>query len=173
MRKIRLPISIVMLLIGGMATGQSGAPGKKFENHYLTITILPGWTVEPSVDQNLNIVHGKYHLSVNPIFTHATSVARFEQVAVGPSVEAVTSKLDDPSDSYKCALWPPKKMIVNKAMSLSILYTTASKSDVGCTFFIPPRPNLTLVVLSRPAASLSGSDLTSTARAPRASTPLR
>jgi hypothetical protein len=133
MRKIRLPISIVMLLIAGVAVGQSSAPGKKFENHYLTITILPGWTVEPFVDQNLSIIHGKYLLSVNPIFTHATSVAKFEQVAVGPSVAAVTSKLDDPSDSYKCALWPPKKMIVNKAMSLSILYTTASKSDVGCT----------------------------------------
>jgi hypothetical protein len=134
MRKTLLAISIVMLLIGGVAAGQSLAPGKKFENHYLTITILPGWTVQPSVDQKLKMIRGKYLLSINPIFTHATSAARFEQVAVGPSVEAVTSKLDDPSDSYKCALWPPKKMIVNKSMSLSILYTAASKSEVGCTF---------------------------------------
>jgi hypothetical protein len=134
MRKTLLVIPIAMLRISGIGVGQSHAPGKKFDNQYLTMTILPGWAAEPSADQKLSFIHGKYLLTINPIFTHATSAARFEQVAVGPSVEAVTSKLDDPSDSYKCALWPPEKMIVNNSMSLGNLYTTASKSESGCTF---------------------------------------
>jgi hypothetical protein len=37
-------ISIVMGLIG-VTDGQTGAPGQKFENQYLTMTILPEWTV--------------------------------------------------------------------------------------------------------------------------------
>jgi hypothetical protein len=44
MRKALLSISIVMFLIG-VTDGQSGAPGQKFENQYLTMTILPEWTV--------------------------------------------------------------------------------------------------------------------------------
>lgn len=134
MRKTLLVIPIAVLLISGIAVGQSHAPGKKFENQYLTMTILPGWAAELSADQKLSIIRGKYLLAINPIFTHATSSATFEQVAVGPSVEAVTSKLDDPSDTYKCALWPPEKMIVNRSMSLGNLYTAAAKSEVGCTF---------------------------------------
>jgi len=133
MPKALLPISIVVLLIGGIALGRSHEPGKKFDNQYMTMTILPGWAAERSVDRKLSIIHGKYLLTIDPIFTHATSAAKFEQLAVGPSVEAVTSKLDDPSDSFKCALWPPKQLIVTKAMSLSTLYT-ASKSENGCTF---------------------------------------
>jgi hypothetical protein len=134
MRNTLRVIPIAMLLITGVGVGQSHAPIKRFDNQYLTMTILPGWAPEPSADQRLSIIHGKYLLTINPIFTHATSVARFEQVAEGPSVEAVTSKLDDPSDSPKCALWPPEKMIVNKSMSLGNLYTTSSKSESGCTF---------------------------------------
>jgi hypothetical protein len=70
MRKTLLSISIVLFLIG-VTDGQTGAPGKKFENQYLTMTIRPEWTVGPSVDQTLNIVHGKCLVSINPIFTHA------------------------------------------------------------------------------------------------------
>ena len=107
MRKMLLVIPIAMLLISGIAVAQSHAPGKKFENQYLTMTISSGWAAEPSADQKLSITDGKYLLTINPIFMHATSVARFEQVAEGPSFDAVTSKLDDPSESYKCAVWPP------------------------------------------------------------------
>ncbi len=133
MRKTPLLISIVVLLISCIVVGQSHEPVRKFDNQYMTITILPGWAAKPSGDQKLSISRGKYLLTIDPIFTHATSAAKFEQLAVGPSVEAVTSKLDDPSNSVKCALWPPSQLIVNKAMSLSTLYT-ASKSEDRCTF---------------------------------------
>ncbi len=69
MRKTLLVIPIAVLLISGIAVGQSHAPGKKFENQYLTMTILPGWAAELSADQKLSIIRGKYLLAINPIFT--------------------------------------------------------------------------------------------------------
>jgi len=137
MRKTLLAISIVMLLIGGIAVGQSGAPGKKFENHYLTITILPGWAVEPSVAPHLNIIRGKYLLSINPIFTHASGVTggRFSEIVGGmASVDAVMGKVDGPASGIECAQTPAKGLTITKAMTLSNLYTDSSKSENGCTF---------------------------------------
>jgi hypothetical protein len=49
MRNTLSAISLVMLLIGGVVAAQSGAPGKKFDNQYVTLTIVPGWTVRPSL----------------------------------------------------------------------------------------------------------------------------
>jgi hypothetical protein len=136
MRKTLLAISIVMLLIGGIAAGQSRAPGKKFDNQYLTVTIVPGWTVRPSVDQKLNIVHGKYLLSINPIFTHASGVTggRFSEIVGGmPSVDAVMGKVDGPASGIECAQTPAKGLTITKAMTLSNLYTDSSKSENGCS----------------------------------------
>jgi hypothetical protein len=79
----------------GVTDGQTGAPGKKFENQYLTMTILPACTVGPSVDQTLNIVQGKYLLAINPIFTHPSGVTggRFSEIVGGmPSIDAVMGK---------------------------------------------------------------------------------
>jgi hypothetical protein len=43
MRKTPLLISIVVLLISCIVVGQSHEPVRKFDNQYMTITILPGW----------------------------------------------------------------------------------------------------------------------------------
>jgi len=137
MRKTLVAISIAVLLVVSIAVGQNGVPGNKFENHYLTITILPGWTVEPSVDQNLNIIRGKYLLSINPIFTHASGVTggRFSEIVGGmPSVDAVMGKVDQPAGGFECSQSSAKSMTVTKAISLSNLYTDSSKSENGCTF---------------------------------------
>jgi hypothetical protein len=75
MRKSMLVIPLAVLLISGVVVGQSHAPGREFENQYLKMTILPGWAAEPSADQKLSIIRGKYLLTINPIFTHATSSA--------------------------------------------------------------------------------------------------
>lgn len=135
MRKILLPAAIGIILTG-VAGAQSRASVTKFDNRYLTMTILPGWTVGPSEDQRLNIVHGKYLLTIDPIYTHASGgiCGKFEGVAHGPSIEAVMSNTDHPAGGFECALWPPKETIVAKAMSLSNLYTDSSKSKNGCTF---------------------------------------
>ena len=131
MREMLLLISIGTVLMGGFATGQTGVRATKFENQYLTMTILPGWTVTPSEDQKLNIVHEKYLLTIDPIFTHASGIicGRFEDVAHGPSVDAVMSNTDHPAGGFECSQWPPEAMIVTKTMSLSNLYTDSSKSE--------------------------------------------
>ena len=137
MRNTLSAISLVMLLIGSVVAAQSGAPGKKFDNQYVTMTIVPGWTVRPSVDQTLNIVHGKYLLSINPIFTHASGVTggRFSEIVGGmPSIDAVMGNVDQPAGGFECSQASAKGITVTKAMTLSNLYTDSSKSENGCTF---------------------------------------
>src|SRR6266566_7061273 len=59
-------------------------PGE-FENQFLAIQIVPGWTVATSTGQTLTLVKGKYLLSINPIFLHASGVigGRFGEIASG------------------------------------------------------------------------------------------
>jgi hypothetical protein len=137
MRTTLLVNSISMLLISGIAVGQSHAPGKKFDNQYLTMTILPGWAPEPSADQKLNIIHGKYLLTINPIFTHASGVTggRFSEIVGGmASIDAVMGKVDQPASGIECAQSPAKGTTLTKTITLSNLYTDGSKSENGCTF---------------------------------------
>jgi hypothetical protein len=142
MRKALLAIPIAVFLTSGIAMGQS-APGKQFENEYMTIMIVPGWTVRPSVDQKLDIVHGKYLLSINPIFTHASGVigGRFSEIVGGmASVDAVMGKVDQPASGLECAESPAKGIPVTKAIALSNLYTDSSKSENGCAFPFSGQP---------------------------------
>jgi hypothetical protein len=137
MRKTLLAISITALLLTGIAVGQSHAPGKKFENQYLTMTILPGWAAEPSADQKLSILHGKYLLTINPIFTHASGVTggRFSEIVGGmASVDAVMGQVDQPASGIECAQSSAKGTTITKTITLSNLYTDGSKSENGCTF---------------------------------------
>src|SRR5258708_39224196 len=88
-----------MLLIsaGVFAAQSSSSTGRRFENQYLTITILPAWSEGSSVDQRLNLIQDKYLLSINPIFTHASGVTggRFSEIVGGmPSVEGDTANVD-------------------------------------------------------------------------------
>src|SRR5690348_14931241 len=59
-------------------------PGQ-FENQFLAIQILPGWKVTTSTGQTLTLVKGKYLLSINPIFLHASGVigGRFGEIVSG------------------------------------------------------------------------------------------
>jgi hypothetical protein len=98
------------------------------------MTILPEWTVGPSVDQILNIVQGKYLLSINPIFTHASGVTggRFSEIVGGmPSIDAVMGNVDQPAGGFECSQASAKGMTVTKAIRLSNLYTDSSKSQNG------------------------------------------
>jgi len=110
--------------------------GEKFESPYLTMTIVPGWAVTPSTDQEVRVTHGKYVLSINPIFTHASGVTcgRFPELAGMPSVEAVMANVDQPAGGVECSQSSSQPTIINKSMSLSNLYTDRSKSENGCTF---------------------------------------
>jgi hypothetical protein len=112
------------------AQARTHHPGE-FENQYLTIQILPGWTVATSADQTLNLIQGKYLLSINPIFTHASGIkgGRFSEIVHGPSIHAVMSNVDQPAPEDACS--QSEAMTVTKtappglqeAISLSNLYT--------------------------------------------------
>jgi len=109
--------------------------GRPFDNQYLTMTIVRGWTVVPSADQKLNLSRGKYLLTINPIFTHASGVegGRFSEIVEGmPSLDAVTGNVDQPASGGECA--QSDATIVTKTISLGNLYTDNSKTGNGCTF---------------------------------------
>lgn len=109
----------------------------EFENQYLKIQILPGWTVATSGDQTLNLIDGKYLLSINPMFVHASGVigGRFSEIVRGKeSIDAVMGNVDQPAGGFECAEWPPEELIVTRTMSLRNLYTDSSKVNNGCTF---------------------------------------
>lgn len=110
---------------------------EKFDSPYLTMTIVPGWTVTPSADQTVQITQGKYVLNIDPIFTHASGVicGRFPELAGGlPSVQAVMANVDQPAGGFECSQSSSKPTVINKDISLGNLYTDRSKSENGCTF---------------------------------------
>src|ERR1700716_3195123 len=95
-----------------------------FESPYLSITIVPGWTATPSADQRVRVTHGRYVLSINPIFTHASGVicGRFPELAGGmPSVEAVMANVDQPAGGFECSQSSSKPAIINREIALSNL----------------------------------------------------
>ncbi len=108
----------------------------KFESPYLTMTVVPGWAVTPPVDQRVEVTHGKYVLTINPIFTHASGApcGRFPELGGMPSIEAVMANVDQPAGGFECSQSSSQPTIINKNMSLSNLYTDRSKSENGCTF---------------------------------------
>jgi hypothetical protein len=116
---------------------QAKARPPELENQYLKIQILPGWTVAASGDQTLNLIKGKYLLSINPLFTHASGGigGRFSEIVSGnQSIDAVMGNVDQPAGGFECAQMPFSAMVVTKAISLSNLYTDSSKVNNGCIF---------------------------------------
>lgn len=109
----------------------------EFENQYLKIQILPGWTISNSSDQTLNLIKGRYLLSINPMFVHASGPigGRFSEiVSAKKSIDAVMGNVDQPAGGSECAEWPAEELVVTKAMSLRTLYTDSSKVNNGCIF---------------------------------------
>jgi len=90
---------------------QASTRPNQFENQYLKIQILPGWTVAPSTDQTLNLIEGKYLLSINPIFVHASGIigGRF-----GESIDAVMANVDQPAGGFECAQSAREELVVTK-----------------------------------------------------------
>ncbi len=114
--------------------------GRIFSNQFLSLTILPGWTAR-SIDQTLELIHGKYTLSINPMFVHASGVTggRFSEiVAEMPSVTAVMRNVDQPAGGWECS--QTDRMLVTSSISLLNLYTDKSKTGSGCTFPSDPQP---------------------------------
>lgn len=118
----------------------SSGRSRTFSNQFLTITILPGWTTRPA-DPTLDILHGKYILSINPIFSHASGITggRFPEIAARmPSVDAVMKRVDQPAGGWVCS--QADTMNVSSTISGSNYYTDKSKAGNGCNFPLDPKP---------------------------------
>ena len=134
-----------MLLAGARILSGQASPraDKRFDNQYLTITILRGWIVDTSVDQTLNLVRGQYLLAINPVFAHASGIegGRFSEIVEQmPSVSAVMRDVDQPASGGECTLNQSQALKVTKSISLGNLYTDSSKTGNGCVFPTSGRP---------------------------------
>lgn len=120
----------------------SSGTGRTFSNQLLTIKILPGWTARPA-EPILEILHGKYILSINPIFSHASGITggRFpETTARMPSVEAVMRHVEQPAGGWECSQSDTSDtMVVTETLSGGSVYTDKSKTGNGCTFPMDPQ----------------------------------
>lgn len=127
---------VFLLLAGALLATQSGlADARRIDNPYLTIRILPGWTVGASPDQRLNLEKGKYRLTINPVFTHASGIVggRFSEIVEGmESLVAVTRNVDQPASGSECAQYDA--LVVTNEISLGNLYTDSSKTGNECVF---------------------------------------
>lgn len=118
----------------------SSAKSRTFSNQFLTITILPGWTARPA-QPTLDILHGKYILSINPMFSHASGVAggRFPEIAARmPSVDAVMKRVDQPAGGWECSQNDTIK--VSSTISGSNYYTDPSKTGNRCNLSLDSQP---------------------------------
>lgn len=115
----------------------------EFENQFLRIRILPQWTMAATEDQTLNLVRGKYLLSIDPIFTHASGIIGgrvAEYAGEKQSIKAVTANVAQPAGGFECAQMPSDAIVVSENLSLWNLYTDNSKVGNGCVFPSNGRP---------------------------------
>ncbi len=61
---------------------------RKVDNQFLTMTVVAGWTRQESGEQRLNLRHGKYLFTINPIFEHASGImlGRLPEIVEGYQV---------------------------------------------------------------------------------------
>ena len=119
-----------------------GRPSE-FENQFLAIQVLPGWTTATSADETSNLLKGKYLLSINPMFTHASGVigGRFSEIVSGKeSIDAVMHNVDQPAGGFECSAWPPEEIVATEQIKLRNLYSDSSKAGNGCIFPSSARP---------------------------------
>ncbi len=134
----RVAVSILLFSATIAVTQNSSPRGRTFENQYLKMTILPGWTVISSPPE-VKVTHDKYVLTINSIYVHASGVegGRFgEATAEMPSVTAVRADVEGPWGTTCAQDQPGQEIIVNAKMSLGNLYTDDTKANVdgGCKF---------------------------------------
>jgi len=134
----RIIVSIV-LFAASVAIAQSSKPHDgAFENQYVKMSVLPGWTVTSSPPLT-KLTRGKYVLTINSIYTHASGIegGRFgEATSYMPSVTAVRAGVEGPWGTTCSQDRPDQKLVINSKLSLSNLYTNDTKANVndGCKF---------------------------------------
>ena len=110
-----------------------------FENSYIA------WMDDGSNrrSQALSLVRGRYLLSIDPIFTHASGIigGRFaEYASEKQSIKTVMANVDQPAGGFECAQTPSDAIVVSEDLSLWNLYADNSKVGNGCVFPSGGRP---------------------------------
>ncbi len=134
-------LSILLIAATAAAAQSSSPPAETFNNQYVRMTILPGWTASASIPE-LKVTHGKYVLTINPMYQHASGVegGRFEEVTDGmSSIEAVRAEVVQPS-WILCA--KSDVTVITEMLSLANLYTDDTKENLenGCKFPADGKP---------------------------------
>jgi hypothetical protein len=133
-------VSCFLLLIPvTLCAAQSSRPAARmFENQYLRISVLPGWTFDRAAKPGVSLTHGKYILTINPFFGHVSGVicGRFyERTGRMRSVQAVMTDVPQPDSGREClGSSGPGHLVVNKTITLDNLYTGGTNPDRECTF---------------------------------------
>jgi hypothetical protein len=124
---------------------------RHFENPYLSLQILPVWTIAPPNQHagdccTLTITNGRYVLAINPLFEHASGISggRFSEILRDqPSVQAVMGDVDLPAGGFECSVSSTPDIRVNSEITLGNLYTDPTKAkgnQYGCRFPVKPSP---------------------------------
>ena len=116
---------------------------RTFENDYMRMRVLPGWTVDTSTPALVKVIHGNYILTIDPTWSHASGIigGRFMEAIQGMlSAKAVLERVD--LDGFTCADPKAKSLFINKNLGLGNLYTdrTQQNIDYGCTFPTDGKP---------------------------------
>ncbi len=129
---------------GNAALATAPAAGRDFENEFLSIDVLPGWTVEPPARGardccTVTLTRDRYVLAINPLFMHASGIEGgryYEILNRQPSVQAVLADVEvDEADA--CELMPSPETDVDREITLEDFYTDPAKAkdnDSGCRF---------------------------------------
>ncbi|MGB7167892.1 MAG: hypothetical protein WA374_00365 [Acidobacteriaceae bacterium] len=149
----RLLLSFCLILATVLpAQTPPSAPSRArlYDSPYLSIRILPGWTLQPSKNKTdpvpndccvLTLAHGSFVLVINPIFEHTSGGigGRMSDILGGqPSVDAVLGNDDPEHTSDICAQsWETP---VTKTITLENLYLDPSNRSGDCRLPFPSQP---------------------------------
>lgn len=125
---------------GHPASPAQAPHSRHFENTYLSLQILPGWTIAPPNPhaQNcciLKLARGRYVLAINPLFGHASGVngGRMSEIIAGqPNVDAV---LGDDVEDYGVLCAQSWDIPVTKDITLRNLYIGPGRKSADCPVF--------------------------------------
>lgn len=113
-------------------------PAKTFESQYMTISVLPGWTIDRSSEPELKLARGKFILTIDPMKqqTGGAPCGRFAEITSEMrSVGAVMAGVDQPAGGWECSPSPrPGALSVNKAIALKNLYSGGPNTKDECRF---------------------------------------
>jgi len=153
MKRFTLLCGLLFLLLaecgqGAIAQQSSAQPGNRnavYENQYLRVVLLPGWTAKsprrhPAA---VNIAKGNYILYINTQASQASAVegGRFDEIAMGaPSADAVVTTFPSPpcgTAESKPAVKPHTRvdLYVSKADSKSQAWCDAPSSGATAWYF--------------------------------------